>query len=722
MRRYPFVALALLLAHSLPSYCGAQPDNYSIFPQVAVGAGWSSDVIITNQDEVQASVTLNLADNDGAPMSVDSNLGQAASFTLDLVPGATRIIRMTSPTPQVGYAALVSPASVAIAGSLIVRWEQGGHVVTQLGVTQQFTYPHGSFPAEYDPTRDVNTGMALVLLPSQSGLQTARQVVVSLINEDGSLEDWTVVSVAPGRHLARFLNEEPFFPNLTAFKGSVSVSCSEPVGLLALRVEQTTIGSLTITRGPVEGPFLVTSRPEIGEAEPNDTRASANNLALPARIVAGFGSTLDLDYFKFEGKQGDVLTALTEIRGLNARADTILTLENSAGSVVCRNDQNGLRDKNDSFMQAVLPADGTYYITCSEYESRGGDDYRYRLHVSLRGAGGEQAQPFVSSVTPASAVLGTSVNIIIAGANLAGSTELVFDPPSGIAISSLEAGEEQVTASLTISAAAAPGQRQLQVRTPLGYSNSVGFTLSAPAQAPVISAIYPTQGAANHRLFITIKGTALAPSTIAFSPSDGIEISQIEPQSAQTTFVLQLSADAALGARQVTITTPDGVSNPVAFQVIDSSAAHSPFIYGLSVSALVYSGDEVTIPLTFSFMDAGGDIRYVADNPEATAKLVFTTSACVSRFSAPSFDLPGVTSATLNVSVTFDHFTPGVYSISFEVIDGAGYISNATGFTTGAWHCLLERSTEGNQIYARAAEDMFMPPGVESWAVLRRSG
>jgi hypothetical protein len=44
----------------------------------------------------------------------------------------------------------------------------------------------------------------------------------------------------------------------------------------------------------------------------------------------------------------------------------------------------GMFPQNDSFIQIVLPADGTYYILLADFDSEGGTYYEYRLHASLR--------------------------------------------------------------------------------------------------------------------------------------------------------------------------------------------------------------------------------------------------------------------------------------------------------------------------------------------------
>jgi hypothetical protein len=51
------------------------------------------------------------------------------------------------------------------------------------------------------------------------------------------------------------------------------------------------------------------------------------------------------------------------------------------------NDENGLYGQGDSFIQAVLPADGKYYIVLFDYFAGYGASYTYRLHITLPSTG-----------------------------------------------------------------------------------------------------------------------------------------------------------------------------------------------------------------------------------------------------------------------------------------------------------------------------------------------
>ncbi len=778
------VAALLFVIASIPSLLAQSSDVYSVFPQLAVGQGWSSDISVTNQDDISADVQLSLFTGQGLPLQAQTNLGTDSSFQFTVAAGATRIITLTSTGAlQAGYALLFFPDDVSIRASLVVRWRLNGLVMTQLGVTQQFPFFHYSFPAELDPASQTNTGVALAL-PSE-GLPSgqAQDVIVSLIDEAGQVKQRSVVRLVPGEHLAKMLNEAPLFPELTSFKGSVSVSCAQVFGLIALRLEQGALGTLTISRGPVIAPYLSSQSPT-SEAEPNDLAAQGSNLTLPARAVGAIATPGDIDCFRFQGNKGDLITALTSTRSHGATTDTVLTLLKSDGQELVNNDQNGLMSGNDSFVQAVLPETGTYVLRVEDYFERGGTNFGYELHVSKQAGSSQLPAPILNSLSPSTAAAGSqNVNLTIAGSNLAGASDVVFTPQSGIAVNSIQSTAAQVTATLSIASGAATGVRQVAVTTPGGTSNTLSFTISAPpAGAPQITNLSPTSIAAGSQsVSLTISGSNLSGATaVVFSPSSGITVSNIVSVSFQVTAFITVSSGAATGVRQVAVTTPggtsnslpvtitgastpqvafiqpssgragttvnleiagqnlagvtqvnvsppdgitvsniaassitvtaslniaagatqvsrqisvsspSGTSNSVAFAIAPPTTGVAPTISNLTVGAPQYSGGQVTIPIRFDFYDPDKDIIYVQGNYAGSAKLIFAKTGCTRSISSSVINKPGVTSGTFDIDyvITLGAVT-GNFTINMQLEDAAGNRSNTLSFSIGVWSCEL---------------------------------
>jgi hypothetical protein len=138
-----------------------------------------------------------------------------------------------------------------------------------------------------------------------------------------------------------------------------------------------------VDAGPILAPFLL-STAAINEVEPNTTSAQAQRINPPVVVAGNISVAGDIDYFQFTGTKGDVVTALVSTTNLNSALDSVLYLLNSDGrTILAQNDEEGLFFTSDSFVQAVLPADGTYYLAVTDYSSRGGVNGTYRLHVQF---------------------------------------------------------------------------------------------------------------------------------------------------------------------------------------------------------------------------------------------------------------------------------------------------------------------------------------------------
>ncbi len=128
--------------------------------------------------------------------------------------------------------------------------------------------------------------------------------------------------------------------------------------------------------------------PQQEEAEPNDNIANAQKVAVPELIKGKIGRDGDVDLYKFTGKAGDSLVAEVYARRLGSPLDSLVRLLDATGKVIALNDdvKNGelglLTNYTDSYLQAKLPADGTYFVQVSNTLRQGGDDYNYYLRIS----------------------------------------------------------------------------------------------------------------------------------------------------------------------------------------------------------------------------------------------------------------------------------------------------------------------------------------------------
>jgi hypothetical protein len=385
-RAWPAIFIAFLVIASGSAQQGI--PRMTVFPQIVAGGPWSSDFFVTNQGLTTIQgVELALFKDSGDPMVVDTpDRGTASVFKFNLRPGETEVIRATR-GPKVadvqGFAELFCPPGTSVRATMIVRYAPGGQPASQLGFPEQFPFSHFSFPGEV--SGQANTGMAIAI-PTYGYADIPNQrVLVSVLDPDGTLIDTKEVPLSAGKHTAFFLGE--LFPTLGNFRGRVIVSGSDWLGVSALRMEGVTLGAVSVDEGVALAPFFLNAD-AIGEAEPNDDPNSAQTITSPAVVSAVIGSKSDVDYYRFTGRQGDIVSTLVETISLDSSSDldSELSLLTAEGKEIAWNDQNGSggRSRNDSLVRMVLPADGTYYIRVSDCEGNGGASYRYKLHVKVQ--------------------------------------------------------------------------------------------------------------------------------------------------------------------------------------------------------------------------------------------------------------------------------------------------------------------------------------------------
>jgi hypothetical protein len=358
----------------------------TVFPQFSAGGGWSSEVILTNQGLVEMlGISVNFFGQSGAPLSVSCNLGTGTSFTFDLEAGSTQAIRFASAGTQLtGYIVVNYPLFAPVRATEVFRYEQGGSVLVEVGVPQQLPNTNFSFPVVLKSADQIFTVLSLANAPLAGGAQ-AQSVILSLIRSDGSLQKSVVVALDAGQHKSLYLNEASLFGDVGDFTGSLSVSSTYDLGILAMRQDKQAFGAISTDEGPILAPFAVSGNIAL-ETEPNNYASQAQVISGNTLISGTIGSTEDMDSFKFAGKKGDIVSVVCDTQGLSSSLDSLVFIAGADLSIVAWNDQNGLYAQDDSFLQIVLPADGTYYVVVLDYYGWGGSDYPYKLHMRLPGA------------------------------------------------------------------------------------------------------------------------------------------------------------------------------------------------------------------------------------------------------------------------------------------------------------------------------------------------
>jgi hypothetical protein len=377
MKKYIEIILLLLLASSVPAFA----QSYHYFPQIAATNGWNAAMYFTNQGISAATgITVSFYDDNGAAMSVQSDLGAGTSYTFNLNAGATQTINITQTSAQQGYVIVKYPNGAFVNATEVYQLKSAGAVYAKVGVSQLESLSNNySFPAVIDNSNGLDTGIALA-----NPLESDQTVVLTLIKSDGSIQATTTMLLAAGHHFAGFLSD--IFGMKSSFTGSVSISSPWGMAVLALCADNNAYGSVDLSHSPVRAPFLLSGTTR-NEQEPNNDLSHAQAISPSLIISGGMGAVDDEDYYSFTGKKGQIVTMTCESDMISSSShlDTFVEIYDGAGDLIAENDDSGLNNTTDSFLQIVLPEDGTYYIAVSDYSYDGGSQgYSYSLHIKLQ--------------------------------------------------------------------------------------------------------------------------------------------------------------------------------------------------------------------------------------------------------------------------------------------------------------------------------------------------
>ncbi len=154
--------------------------------------------------------------------------------------------------------------------------------------------------------------------------------------------------------------------------------------------------------------FVVGERSESVEAEPNNTPAQANAIALNS-VVNGEAAGADVDCFAFAGRQGERVFLDLVAERAESRLDGTLRVVGPGGDEIAEN-----RDffGTDPFLDLTLPADGRYVVKVHDVTYGGSPDHGYRLTL--------HDGPHLDAIVPAVAEPGVARTFTLLGRNLGG--------------------------------------------------------------------------------------------------------------------------------------------------------------------------------------------------------------------------------------------------------------------------------------------------------------
>jgi plastocyanin len=238
MKRMPWfsVFLPILLVGQLAAqtgYNGLAIDGNLVFPQFAVGGGWSTDFFLQNPgNQTDASGALYFFDENGSPLTLQYNGASVSRISVNVPMGSIQKIPVTV-TPsvlKVGWAIFVTNPGTPnplpeVFGSLVFTFTSGSTVSSQIGVLGS-RYSIGGFKRISIPIQVVdamNTGVAVVNAGSSSLNVTyeLKDAIGNIISRDTTISG--ISSLAPGAHISKYVDQIFAGVSLSNFLGSLDL-------------------------------------------------------------------------------------------------------------------------------------------------------------------------------------------------------------------------------------------------------------------------------------------------------------------------------------------------------------------------------------------------------------------------------------------------------------------------------------------------------------------
>jgi hypothetical protein len=293
----------------------ARANAQLVFPHFAQGGGYQTAFTLTNLSGTAATATIQMFPDSGRALP---------NLTISLQPNGTGKSVLSGQVLETGWARLTVIPTVEVAALETIQLFGTGAAVAETSVLPAATNTTFRFPAA---NRDsITTGIAL----ANPGMVSST-VTVSLRDQGGVVVADHLLSLSPEQHVARFITE--FFHGIGAFEGSMEVSGTSPVAVLAVR--QWPSGTFSVL--PVASPAA----------------ATADSLFSPAGGIAGrlvreiqrASTSIDIAIYTFTENEIAAALIAAKNRGVSIRIIADSQEASAVGSVVSRLESAGFQLK-----------------------------------------------------------------------------------------------------------------------------------------------------------------------------------------------------------------------------------------------------------------------------------------------------------------------------------------------------------------------------------------
>ncbi|HBU69253.1 MAG TPA: hypothetical protein DEE98_02595 [Elusimicrobia bacterium] len=391
-----------------------------------------------------------------------------------------------------------------------------------------------------------------------------------------------------------------------------------------------TASTTSITDNTITANLTVTADAAVGARDLTVTTSDGKTHTLGSCFSIGYSSPTLTNAVPSSATQGDSVSIV--LNGTNFRSGAAVSFSGtgiSASTTSLSATQLGV----DIVISSVAPA-GARNITITHNDGK---------YVTLNsGFTVENSSPVVTGIAPAYGNQADVISVTVSGSNFNAGASVSLSG-TDITASTTAITSNSITATVTISSIAATGTRNLTVTNPGGKYASLASAFTIGLASPVVSGVAPTEANQGDTVSVTISGSKFTNgSSVAFSGT-GVSATTTTINANQIVADVTVAAGAAIGARNLTVTTSDGKIGTLAaaFTVADSS----PTVSSISPS----SGNQSdAISVTIS----GSNLTNLASVSLGAGITITTTSVSSTQLSANLLIAAGASLGQRNLTVT----------------------------------------------------------------------
>src|SRR5437867_6142395 len=273
-------------------------DTTQLFPQFVSGGGWTTYMAVHNSTPQVELVTVELFRSDGSGL---------LNRIISLGPDETQRFSI-EPSAQFSDGWVKLSSEGRFSATLLFQLVDSGGVVSEAGVLPADAVQTLKLVGSVHLDQGLTTGIAIANpSPTKPSVITVRR-----LGDSGSLLGTGSFTLGPLQHLAKLINEDPFFAGIDGYDGIIEISATEPLIAVGLRLDgaqmatlpaitpdsgttltANSVNTIHLVDGAVTTPKLADKSVTADKVAPGSVVKSINSLKDDVNISAGQNITMN---------------------------------------------------------------------------------------------------------------------------------------------------------------------------------------------------------------------------------------------------------------------------------------------------------------------------------------------------------------------------------------------------------------------------------------------